>query len=93
MRGKRQRRTALDDSIEPVTRTRWEGDRFSIVAELPEMAEEKIRIDLERTILVISAATPERRYRKEIPLPWRARFPRKKFHDGILELSLEKDTK
>lgn len=83
----------MDEPIEPVTRTTREGNRFSVIAELPDVAEEKIRIDLERNILVVFAATSRKRYRKEIPLPWKARFPKKKFHDGILELSLERDPK
>ncbi|MDD1661342.1 MAG: Hsp20/alpha crystallin family protein [Methanomicrobiales archaeon] len=67
-----------------------EGDRIHVLAELAGITEEKIRLDLEATTLVISATDGERRYTKKIPLPWEAKLGRKRFRKGVLELTLEK---
>jgi HSP20 family molecular chaperone IbpA len=68
-----------------------DGDRVNLVAELAGIREEEIRLDLERTVLTVSAANREKQYRKEIALPWKARLGTKRFRRGILELTLEKD--
>ena len=78
-------------ATEPVTRTALEGTRFTILAEIPDMAEEKIRIDIDEHTVYISADEGERRYRREIILPWRARFAGKRFRKGNLELTLERE--
>jgi len=65
-------------------------DRIFILADLPGITDEKIRLDLEGTTLVISAADGNTLYRKKISLPWEARLGKKKFRKGILELTLEK---
>jgi len=67
-----------------------DGDSIQILAELPGICEEKIRLDLETTTLVISATDGDTRYKKKISLPWEARLGRKRFRRGILELTLEK---
>lgn len=78
-------------AIEPVTRTACEENRFTIFAEIPEMAEVKIRIDIDGDTVFVSAEDDERRYRKKILLPWRARFAGKRFRGGNLELNLERE--
>jgi HSP20 family molecular chaperone IbpA len=82
--------TCGDDSEFPYRLSR-DGDRVHLVAELAGIREEHIRLDLERTTLIISAATREKQYRKEIALPWKVRLGTKRFRRGILELTLEKD--
>ena len=67
-----------------------DGDRIHILAELPGISDEKIRLDLEATTLVISASDGDTRYKKKISLPWEARLGKKKFRKGVLELTLEK---
>jgi HSP20 family molecular chaperone IbpA len=67
-----------------------DGDRIQVIAELPKISGEKIRLDLEGTILVISATDGDTRYKKKISLPWDARLGSKKFRKGVLELTLEK---
>lgn len=61
-----------------------------IVAELGEIGEELIRIDLEGRALTISADGREPRYRMTIDLPWEAGLRRKRFRGGVLELVLGK---
>ena len=67
-----------------------DGDRIHILAELPGISDEKIRLDLEATTLVVSASDGDTWYKKKIPLPWEARLGKKRFRKGVLELTLEK---
>jgi len=67
-----------------------DGDCVHIVAELPGIGEEKIRLDLEDNTLIISAIEKECRYKKSIALPWKARLGTKRFRQGVLELTLER---
>jgi len=80
-------------TIEPATMLIDEGKFLRIVMELPGIAEEKIRIDLENTptSVTIVASDTEIQYKKIITIPCEVRFNRKKFSDGVLELTLEKN--
>jgi HSP20 family molecular chaperone IbpA len=75
----------------PVRQIIDEGNHVMILAELPDIDERKIRISLENNILTLAWHDPTRRRQKrEICLPCRMRFVRKRFQDGILEISLER---
>jgi len=67
-----------------------EGDRIHVLAELAGITEERIRLDLEATTLLISATDGDRWYKKKISLPWEAKLGKKRFRKGVLELTLEK---
>ena len=67
-----------------------DGDRIRVIADLPGVSEERIRLDLEDETLVISADTGERRFRMDIPLPFEAGLGTKKFSKGVLEITLER---
>jgi HSP20 family molecular chaperone IbpA len=79
-------------SIEPSTTIFDEGKFLRIVTELPGIAEEKIKIELENitTSVTISASDTVKQYKKVISIPHEVRFCKKRFSDGILELTLEK---
>jgi HSP20 family molecular chaperone IbpA len=77
---------------EPETTLLDEGKFLRIITELPGIAEEKIKINLENrstliTIIVSDNAIP---YKKVISIPCEVRFCKKRFSDGVLELTLEK---
>jgi HSP20 family molecular chaperone IbpA len=78
--------------VEPVTNLLDEGKYFRVITELPGIAEEKICIDLEKTVLAISATEEGsgKKYKKLIALPFESRLDKKKFQKGILDLTLEK---
>jgi len=78
--------------VEPVTNLLDEGKYFRVITELPGISEEKIRIDLEKTVLAISATEAEsgKKYKKMIELPFEVRLDKKKFQNGILDVTLEK---
>jgi HSP20 family molecular chaperone IbpA len=82
--------TDLQEIMEPVTTFCDEGKFIHLILELPGIAEEKIRIDLEKTTITIVASDSSRRYKKEIFLPDEVIFAKKRFSDGKLSLTLEK---
>jgi HSP20 family molecular chaperone IbpA len=75
---------------EPVTTLLEEGKFLRILTELPGMAEEKIKIDLEKTTVTIVASDNGTHYKKVITLPGEVSFYKKRFSEGVLELILEK---
>jgi HSP20 family molecular chaperone IbpA len=86
----RREQNTSKETIEPVVTLFDEANYIRITAEMPEIREETIRIDLEKSTLFISASGNGRQYKKEIPLPARIRFGNKRFRNGVLELYLEK---
>jgi HSP20 family protein len=88
--GKNTGQKAARPTIEPVTDLFDEGDYLRIIAELPGMTEDKILILVENTTLILSASDKVRNYRKEILLPCGVLVGKKRYVNGILELTLEK---
>lgn len=78
--------------IEPVTTVIDEGKYLRILAELPGIAEERIKIDLENqsTSVTIVAVNTVKQFKSVITIPCEVRFNKKRFSDGVLELTLEK---
>jgi len=66
------------------------GTSICVVCQLPNVPEEKIRIDLERNRLIISAEKEEGKIVKKLMVPAGSWIRQKKFHDGILEIILER---
>jgi HSP20 family molecular chaperone IbpA len=79
-----------DKTLEPAITVLDEGKFLRIIAELPGILEEKIRIDLEKTSVTIVASDTGKTYKKVITVPCDIRFSKKRFSEGILELILEK---
>jgi HSP20 family molecular chaperone IbpA len=79
-------------TIEPATDLIDEGKFLRILTKLPGIAEEKIKIDLENnaTSVTIIASDHVNQYKKVITIPSEVRFSKKRFSDGVLELTLEK---
>jgi len=80
-------------TIEPATTLLDEGKFLRILTELPGIAEEKIKIDLENTStsVTILASDTVIQFKKVITIPCDVRFSKKRFSDGVLELTLEKN--
>jgi HSP20 family molecular chaperone IbpA len=75
----------------PVRQIIDEGNYFQIIAEMPGINEEKIRISLENNILTLKWRDSANKHQEEeICFPCRMKLSKKKFQDGILEISLEK---
>jgi HSP20 family molecular chaperone IbpA len=79
--------------IEPATTIIDQGKFLRILTELPGISEEKIKINLENrsASITIQAMNTVKEYKKVITIPWEARFSKKRFSDGVLELTLEKN--
>jgi HSP20 family molecular chaperone IbpA len=90
MRTRNSKNTRPIKTTEPATTLLDEGKHLRILTKLPGIAEEKIRIDLEKTSVTIVASGTRNTYKKVITIPCEVRFSKKRFSDGVLELILEK---
>jgi HSP20 family molecular chaperone IbpA len=79
-------------TIEPATTLVDDGKSLRILTELPGIAEDKIKIDFENhsTIVTIVASDSVKQYKKVITIPCEVCFSKKRFSNGVLELTLEK---
>ena len=82
----------VDEEREPITDIFNEKSELVIIAEMPGIEENDIKIDLKEDILEVSAAGKGRSYKKEILLPFKAQKKniRNKFTNGNLELRIKK---
>ncbi|MFH0966557.1 MAG: Hsp20/alpha crystallin family protein [Methanobacteriota archaeon] len=77
---------------EPVMTLLSEEKFLCILLELPGITEERIRIDLDHHLnrITVVASNIRIQYKKVISIPCEVRFSKKRFSDGVLELTLEK---
>lgn len=82
----------VDEEREPITDIFDEENEIVIIAEMPGIEEEDIKIDLKEDILEILAKGKSRTYRKEMLLPVKAISTNlnRKFTNGILEIRIKK---
>jgi len=77
---------------EPMVDVFEEKDHVLVVAEMPGIGEEHVKLELKQDILTLSAAKGDKKYRKEVLLP--GTFPpekmRHKCRNGVLEVKLLK---
>jgi len=68
-----------------------DGDRHvHVMVDLPGVTEEQILIDHRQKTLMIAVREKETLFQKEVSIPQTERISKKKFSDGVLEISLEK---
>ena len=82
----------VDEEREPITDIFDEEKEIMIIAEMPGIEENDLKIDLKEDILEISAVSKSRSYRKELLLPVKAVMAdlSHKFTNGILEIRINK---
>lgn len=82
----------VDEEREPITDLFDEKDEIVIIAEMPGIDEDDLKIDLKEDILEISAVSKTRTYRKELLLPAKVieQNLSHKFTNGILEIKIKK---
>ena len=82
----------VNEEREPITDVFDEENEIVVIAEMPGIEQEDIKIDLKEDILEISAASKNRTYRKELLLPVKAVMDglSYKFTNGILEIRIKK---
>lgn len=82
----------VDEEREPITDIFDEEDEIMVIAEMPGIDENDIKIVLREDILDISATGKSRTYHKELLLPAKANPENlsQKFTNGILEIRIKK---
>ncbi len=82
----------ITEEREPIVDVFDEKDYILVVAELPGVSEESIKLELKGDILILEAGDEKRKYSKEILLPAKVDFESKEeiFKNGILEIKLKK---
>lgn len=85
------------DEIEPLTDVVEDDGKIKVVAEIPGVEKEdiKVRLSEDNKTLIISASGKDRKYYKEIPLPGEV-VPEKtkaSYRNGVLVVELEKKDK
>ena len=87
-----KREIKITETREPIVDVFDEKDHVLIVAELPGVLEESIKLDFKGDILILEAGDEKRKYAKEILLPAKVEFGDKEvsFKNGILEIKLKK---
>ncbi len=83
----------VEEVREPMVDVFDEKDHIMVIAELPGVPEEKIKVEVAGDILNLSAADSERKYAKEILLPCKVKAQSLKttYKNGILEIKLDKE--
>jgi HSP20 family protein len=82
----------VEEVREPMVDIFDEKDRILVIAELPGVLEDKIKIEVAGDILHLSASDGDRKYAKEILLPSKVKpeSVKSSYKNGILEIILEK---
>lgn len=83
----------VEEVREPMVDVFDEEDRILVIAELPGVAENEIKIEITGDILNLTASDKDRKYAKEILLPGKAKPESMKtsYNNGILEITFEKE--
>lgn len=82
----------LQEQREPLVDVLEEDDKLKVIAELPGVAREEIRLYVTESTLSIDVDTPEHRYHKELELPAEVdeSSARSTYTNGVLETVLNK---
>lgn len=82
----------VEEIREPIVDIFDEKDRILVIAELPGVPEDKIKIEVAGDILSLTASDKDRKYAKEVLLPGKVKADSIKtsYKNGILEITLEK---
>jgi HSP20 family protein len=89
---KSQNGPVVDEVREPMVDIFEEDDEIQIVAEMPGVAKNNIKLELNGDVMVIRAENNKRKYYKELLLPARVKEDtlNYSYKNGILEVKLAK---
>jgi HSP20 family protein len=84
----------VEDVREPICDIFDEKGKIVVIAELPGVSENEIKIEITGDILNLNASNKDRKYAKEILLPAKVKVESIKtiYKNGILEITIEKLT-
>lgn len=77
---------------DPTVRVTGDGKQITVIISIPDVNEEDIRIDLEKTMLTVSFPLDGKRVRKAIRVPQGMHLLRKQFSTRVLKIMLENAT-
>jgi HSP20 family protein len=82
----------VEEVREPIVDVIDEEDRILVIAELPGVSENQIRVEVTGDILNLTASDTDRKYAKELLLPGKVKVESLKtsYRNGILEITVEK---
>jgi len=82
----------FQEEREPLVDVMEDRKEIVIIAELPGIEKEDIKLDVTESSLTISVDTPERKYHRELFLPAKIlkNSVRKRYKNGVLEVRLKK---
>lgn len=85
-------RTEVQEVREPMVDIFEEDDHLLVLAELPGIGKDDVRIDLEDDVLTISAEKKDKKYRKEVLLPRSVSKEKMQIscNNGVLEIRCPK---
>jgi len=83
----------VEEVREPMVDVFDEQDRVLVIAELPGVSENEIKLEVVGDILNLSASDKDRKYAREILLPGKVKPDTIKtsYNNGILEITLQKE--
>jgi HSP20 family protein len=83
----------VEEVREPIVDVFDEEDHILVIAELPGVSEDKIKIEIAGDILNLTASDTNQKYAKEILLPSKVKPAslRTTYKNGILEIKLDKE--
>ena len=83
----------VEEVREPMVDVFDEEDRILVIAELPGVSEDEIKVEVAGDILNLAASDSDRKYAKEILLPCKVKADSVKtsYKNGILEIRLDKE--
>jgi HSP20 family protein len=88
-------RFALKDEREPLVDVMSSGDEVKVIAELPGVSKEEIKVSATENSVTIQTETPERKYRKDIDLPDEVdpASAKSTYKNGMLEITFKRKGK
>jgi len=83
----------VEEVREPIVDVFDEEDHILVIAELPGVSEDKIKVEVAGDILSLAASDKDKKYAKEILLPSKVKPSSVKtlYKNGILEITLKKE--
>lgn len=83
----------VEEIREPIVDVFDEEDHILVIAELPGVSEDKIKVEVAGDILNLTASGKDRKYAKEILLPSKVKADsaRSSYKNGVLEITLKKE--
>ncbi len=91
---KSQNGPVVDEVREPMVDIFEEDDEIQIIAEMPGVAKNQIKLELNGDVMMISAQNNKRKYQKELllPTPVKEQTVVYSYKNGILEVKLAKNS-